>query len=217
MNRPVGEQLAPQALSGLAGDLRPWMEGVDTTDLEDVAVILSQAFHDDPVLRWINEDPAFVPAFFRMILPAFIDKGLTYVEGNQRGAASWLGPRDHVRWPYTLSNVASMTRLCGIRGMYRLAMSGQRTGHYHPKEPHYYLFAIGALPSAQGQGVGSALIRHLLRRCDREQMPAYLENSREGNLDFYSGHGFEVQRRIQFTEDAPPIWLMWREPRRPAF
>ena len=192
------------------------MEAVNAAHLETVGEILSQAFHDDPVLRWINPDPAFVPAFFRMILPAFVEKGLTYVDGSQRGAASWLGPRDHVRWPYTFANVVNMTRLCGLRGMYRLATSGSRTGRYHPREPHYYLFAIGALPAAQGQGVGSALISHVLRRCDRELMPAYLENSREANLDFYRGHGFEVQRRIQFADGAPPLWLMWREPCKPA-
>ncbi len=212
----MGKRLATEALAGAAGHA-PRMEYVDISGLEDVTQILSQAFHDDPVLRWINADPAFAPALFRMILPAFITRGLTYVASDRRGAASWLGPRDHVRWPYTLANVVSMTRLCGLRGTYRLAMSGQRSGHYHPKEPHYYLFAIGALPTARGQGVGSALIRHLLRRCDREQMPAYLENSREANLDFYCGHGFEVQRRIQFAADGPAIWLMWREPRKPAF
>ena len=187
-------------------------EMVDVGRLEVVAEILSQAFGDDPVLRWINSDPGFVPSFFRMILPAFIDKGLTYLDGQRRGAASWLGPDDHVTWPFTLANVISMARLCGLRGTYRLATTGSRTGRYHPKEPHYYLFAIGALPNCQGQGVGSALISQMLRRCDKEQMPAYLENSRQTNLDFYRGHGFEVQRQVRFADDAPPVWLMWREP-----
>lgn len=189
---------------------------VDAASLGDVADVLSQAFDDDPMLRWINGGAEFVPAFFNRILPAFIDKGLTYLDAEKRGAISWLGPQDHVRWPFTPGNIVAMTRLCGVRGMYRLALSGSRTGHYHPREPHYYLFAIGALPSCQGQGVGSLLIRHILRRCDEEQMPAYLENSRRANLDFYRGHGFEVQNKIQFTRDAPPLWLMWREPKQPG-
>jgi GNAT superfamily N-acetyltransferase len=192
------------------------MDTVDLSTLDEAASILSQAFHDDPVLRWINRDPAFAPAFFRMILPPFVKKGLTYMDRQRRGAASWLGPRDQVKWPYTLTNLIDMSRLCGLRGVFRLAMSGSRSGQYHPREPHYYLFAIGALPSARGQGVGSALIGHLLRRCDSERMPAYLENSRAANLDFYRGHGFEVQRKIQFAKDAPPVWLMWREPRKPG-
>jgi ribosomal protein S18 acetylase RimI-like enzyme len=191
-------------------------ERVAIGSLGVVSSILSQAFNDDPVLRWINSDPEFAPSFFRMILPAFIDKGLTFLEGQHRGAASWLGPEDHLTWPHTLGSLVGMARLCGFRGTYRLALIGSRTGRYHPREPHYYLFAIGAIPSCQGQGVGSALLSHILRRCDKEQMPAYLENSRQKNLDFYRGHGFEVQRKIQLADNAPPLWLMLREPRRPV-
>ena len=54
---------------------------------------------------------------------------------------------------------------------------------------------------------------HVLRKCDDENLPAYLENSKRENLAFYQGHGFEVVDQIQFARDAPPVWLMWREPR----
>jgi ribosomal protein S18 acetylase RimI-like enzyme len=186
---------------------------VDQRGVQEVCDILAEAFEDDPVLRWVNAGGGFVPSFFQMILPAFVAKGLTYVDQQQLGAASWVGPHDHVKWPFTLGNAVRLARLCGVRGLYRLARCGSVSERHHPREPHYYLFAIGARPRCQGQGVGSALIGHMLRRCDQEQMPAYLENSREANLDFYCGHGFEVQREIRFARQAPPVWLMWREPR----
>jgi len=87
-----------------------------------------------------------------------------------------------------------------------------KTEHYHPKTPHYYLFAIGVLPQCKGQGLGTKLIQEVLRRCDEEGVPAYLENSKEENLPFYEGHGFKVQRQIRFATSAPPLWLMWRDP-----
>lgn len=176
------------------------------------AQILSDAFHDDPVLSWISQSSGFVPAFFEMILPTFIDKGLTYLDPQERGAAAWLRPGDELKWPLDLVNLWRMTRRAGPRGAYRLARGGQLTEKYHPRKAHYYLFAIGARAANRGQGVGSGLISHVLRRCDQENMPAYLENSKEANLAFYQGHGFEVQREIRFAESAPPIWLMWREP-----
>jgi ribosomal protein S18 acetylase RimI-like enzyme len=212
----MGDRAAVERSCGESGTGQGNLIGVDASQLDTVSAILSQAFEDDPVLRWINRQEEFVPSFFRMILPYFIEKGLTYTDDQRRGAASWVGPGDHVRWPYSLANVVEMTRLCGFRGVYRLAVSGSRTGHYRPREPHYYLFAIGAKPECQGQGVGSLLISHILRRCDREQVPAYLENSRRANLDFYRGHGFEIQQQIQFTDESPPLWLMWREPRKPG-
>lgn len=183
-----------------------------STDCDhDVAGILSAAFADDPVMAWISDKPEFVPTLFHMVLPAFIRHGLTYVEAQGRGAASWLGPGAKVKWPYL--RFLTFLRVCGIPGVYRLLLSGAKIDKYHPRDPHYYLFAIGAPPAHQGQGVGSLLIAEMLRRCDREQVPAYLENSKEANLAFYQGHGFEVIRQIRFAKDAPPLWLMWREPR----
>lgn len=182
----------------------------------EVAEILSEAFHDDPVLNWIKDSPAFVPFCMELLLPPFIPSGLTYMDTQRRGAACWIGPQDKLRWPFTPSNLLKMARIGGPSALYRMARSGWKTEKFHPREPHYYLFMIGARPDYQGQGVGSALLSHMLRRCDREQMPAYLENSKAANLDFYRGHGFQVQREIRFASGAPPLWLMWREPFAPA-
>ncbi len=175
--------------------------------------ILATAFHDDPVINWICDKPGFMQAFFKFTMPVFIPHQLSYMEEGGRGVASWLGPDSTLKWPFTLSTVTDIFRVAGIRGVYRLLVSSIKTERYHPKKPHYYLFAIGALPEHKGQGVGSALISHILRRCDQENMPAYLENSREQNLPFYQGHGFKVQQKITFAKGAPTLWLMWREPR----
>lgn len=186
---------------------------IDDPGNREVVDILSEAFHDDPVLRWVKDSPEFVAAFMELLLPSFIPAGLTYMDPAQRGAACWIGPKDQLQWPFTLAKLVKMARIAGPSGLYRLMVSGSKTESSHPREPHYYLFMVGARPDCQGQGVGSALLSHMLRRCDREQVPAYLENSKEANLDFYRGHGFRVQREIRFARNAPPLWLMWREPR----
>lgn len=38
----------------------------------------------------------------------------------------------------------------------------------HPREPHWYLFGIGVGPARPGTGVGSALLRSRLDRCDHD-------------------------------------------------
>ena len=148
-----------------------------------------------------------------MTLARFLPHGLCYLDGEARGAAVWLGPDQALKWPINLSTVQLVLRLGGPRAVLRMLRSASMTERHHPRDrPHYYLFAIGVLPEAQGLGLGSALLRQVLRRCDDEGMPAYLENSREQNLPFYEGHGFRVQQQIRFARSAPPVWLMWREP-----
>lgn len=175
--------------------------------------ILARAFHDDPIMNWICPKPGFIPKMFELTLPVFLPHGLTYMAGEGKGVASWLGPGNKLEWPFSLANFWSMLRFSGVPSLYRFARSGMQTEKFHPRSPHYYLFAIGAPEEFRGQGIGTALITQVLRRCDAEGVPAYLENSKEANLAFYQGHGFEVQRKIQFARGAPPIWLMWREPR----
>lgn len=164
-------------------------------------------------MNWISSHPDFIRTFFTITLPVFLPGGLTYIDAQGRGAAAWLGPNRKLRWPASAANLWRMASVCGARGLYRFARSGLATARFHPSEPHYYLFLLGALPECQGQGIGSALISHVLRKCDDDFLPAYLENSKPENLAFYCGHGFEVMDEIRFAPGAPPVWLMWRQPR----
>lgn len=194
-------------------NLETSFETVDESNTDEAIRILATAFHDDPVMNWSCNKPPSLAPFFEFTLPVFIPHGLTYLDPQGRGAASWLGPGQILKWPVTFSSVMKILKLGGITGVYRMLQSGAQTEKHHPKAPHYYLFAIGVTPESKGQGVGSTLISHLLRQCDAEGMPAYLENSKEENLAFYEGHGFKVQKQIRFAASAPPLWLMWREPR----
>lgn len=193
---------------------RPVIAGIEVQHKPHRAVdILARAFHDDPVMNWMSSHPDFIRTFFTITLPMFLPEGLTYIDSRGRGAAAWLGPNSKLCWPLTPANLWRMARVCGASGFYRFGRAGLATAKFHPSEPHYYLFLLGAVPECQGQGIGSALISHVLRKCDDEILPAYLENSKRENLAFYQGHGFEVVDEIRFAPGAPPVWLMWRPPR----
>jgi GNAT superfamily N-acetyltransferase len=83
----------------------------------------------------------------------------------------------------------------------------------HPREPHYYLPFVGVEPESQGKGIGNALLRPILDRCDREGMPAYLEASTPRNRACYLRQGFEVTEEFRYPKGGPPSWRMWRNPR----
>ena len=75
-----------------------------------------------------------------------------------------------------------------------------------------YLAILGVEPARQGTGIGAALMRHRLERCDRDGLLAYLESSNPRNVPFYRRHGFEVLDEIQ-TGTSPTIFPMLRHPR----
>jgi GNAT superfamily N-acetyltransferase len=65
----------------------------------------------------------------------------------------------------------------------------------------------------QGKGIGTALMRPILERCDSDGMPAYLEASSTRNRACYLRQGFEVTEEFTFPNGGPVSWRMWRPPR----
>ena len=77
--------------------------------------------------------------------------------------------------------------------------------------PHYYVRDIGVYPDMQGNGLGGALLRPTLERCDREGLPAYLEASSERSAALYERLGFRHTKELR-VGGSPPLWLMIRPP-----
>ena len=76
----------------------------------------------------------------------------------------------------------------------------------------FFELEFGVSPDRQGQGLGSALMRPTLDRCDEEGLPAYLEASSERNAALYERLGFELKDELRFA-GSPPLRLMLRPPR----
>jgi hypothetical protein len=58
---------------------------------------------------------------------------------------------------------------------------------------------------------GTALLRPVLRRCDREGLPAYLEASSPDNARLYRRLGFVTRATVR-PLGSPPLELMTRPP-----
>jgi GNAT superfamily N-acetyltransferase len=82
----------------------------------------------------------------------------------------------------------------------------------HPAEPHYYVRWVGIRPGLRGQGLGSALMKATLDRCDAEGLPAYIEASSEGSAALYERLGFAHQGVLELPDGGPPVWPMRRPP-----
>ena len=83
---------------------------------------------------------------------------------------------------------------------------------YHPDGPHWYLPMIGVNPAHQSKGLGAALLRQALERCDREGLPAHLESTNPRNISLYMRHGFVAVGEIQ-AGSSPTMVPMLRQPR----
>ena len=128
---------------------------------------------------------------------------LVFTAGDFAGSAVWMPPG---AWKFSLADEArvapAVLAAFGATGTVRLLRLLGGVERVHLREPHYYLFAIGAAPEHQGRGVGAALLAPMLARCDAERMPAYLESSNPANLSFYRRHGFVATGALRFGRDV---------------
>jgi GNAT superfamily N-acetyltransferase len=189
----------------------------DAGDGSHLAAVLARAFRDDPVQRWLFPSDADwargSPRLFRATLRVWTRFGVVHTSADRAGAAIWVPPGPP-RVPRSAEWRLSVEAILALRRRTALAARAfARMEHHHPKEPHWYLMVLGTEPRQQGRGVGSALLRPTLERCDREGTLAWLESSKERNLPFYRGHGFELVETLPLPGGGPPVWLMRRPPR----
>ncbi|PSR57428.1 N-acetyltransferase [Adhaeribacter arboris] len=62
----------------------------------------------------------------------------------------------------------------------------------HPKEPMYYLWFIGVHPKYQNKGMGTKLLKEILRDSYLKKRTIYLETSTLKNLPWYQKLGFHI-------------------------
>ncbi|MFJ3302994.1 GNAT family N-acetyltransferase [Streptomyces sp. NPDC086549] len=193
-------------------------------DREPVVRLLDAAFQDDPVSGWIFPGTEYRRATHPRLMAEFtgvvLDEGRIDVTEDGSACALWLSvPEDdhpddnHPDDGHPDDEAAARLQEAVDPDNERLALITRLTAGMHPRgRAHEYLWMIAVAPDRQGRGMGTALVRSVLDRCDREARPAYLEASNARSRGLYERLGFVTREPLDLP-DGPRMWPMWREPR----
>jgi GNAT superfamily N-acetyltransferase len=214
--------MEPDLTAGIAGvpAHRPAEHEVRKATIDETHALArtrAQAFYDDPVFMWFLPDPSrrlvtSERGFELWLRRLWLDHNETYVGPEQAGVCIWDPPGKWKTGLWTqISLMPALARIFG-RSLPRFLRAIATAEADHPTDPHYYLAFIGVQPERQRRGLGTALMKPILERCDAESIPAYLEATSHRNRALYQRHGFRVTQEYKLAPDAPPIWRMWRKP-----
>jgi GNAT superfamily N-acetyltransferase len=187
-------------------------------DREAVIDAIARAFYDDPVFSFLLPDGRrrarqLERGFDFLARRLWLPHGEAYTTDSLVGGAFWVPPGEwHVSLVRQAAMAPGMIARIGLRDMPGLLRTLSLIEARHPRERHFYLPLIGVAPEWQGKGIGTALLRPMLERCDLEGLPAYLEASSERNRACYERNGFAVCEELRVPKGGPPLWLMWRPP-----
>jgi len=178
----------------------------------DAIAALTLAFSTDPANRWCwpvaSEFLAAFPAFVRALGGHAFAVQSAFEIADGAGIALWLPPGiepDETE----LESVIQRT----VHGSKREALYAiiEQMSGCHPTVSHWYLPFVGVEPMHQGCGLGAVLLQRVLKLCDAERLPAYLESTNARNIPFYERLGFRSVGRIQ-AGTSPVIVPMVRAP-----
>jgi ribosomal protein S18 acetylase RimI-like enzyme len=216
MDREPQTALHLEAIPGVSPSaLSPAVRVAQPGESGSLKAALGAAFFDDPIFGWLigggSSRQARLERYFAIQLAHSLADGCVWTSDGLQGAALCMPPG---RWrlPPRLM-IANGGRFASVfrgrlpRALGLLAAIERR----HLRGAHYYFGNIGVAPEAQGQGLGSRLMRPTLDRCDEEGLPAYLEASSERNAALYERLGFQCTEVLRFT-GSPPLRLMMRPP-----
>jgi len=195
---------------------------VRADELDTAAAVLTDAFVDEAGLNyWLKQDATkdrkrrkFFDAVVRDMLHPKRDIWIAESGDVMMGAAVWLGPglkAFDFPWWRELFYTPLFLSIGGPDGLKRAQELGARLTSCHPAVPHAHLQFLGVSSAAQGQGVGSALLKETLAPLNASGTVGYLEASTERNVALYARHGFEVTNEF----DLPGLHFccMTRMPR----
>ena len=182
-------------------------------DRDVVLDALTLAFVGDPCMRYTLSTAHAFLAGFRAFATAMggeaLEQGSAWVAGEGAAAALWLPPG------VSSNSEAMLAVIAPTLADEKWPVIGEvaeTMRQYHPQAPHWYLAMVGVDPAHQGMGLGSAILKESLKRCDADGMMAYLESSNPKNIPLYERHGFEVIGVVQ-PGNFPPMYPMIRAAR----
>ncbi|HVM25627.1 MAG TPA: GNAT family N-acetyltransferase [Candidatus Limnocylindrales bacterium] len=189
-------------------------------EIRELAGVLMRAFEHDPFFSYLAGPASERRQRMRdgwngILRYASARLAHTWTTDDIAGVALWLPPGYRPSLIDNLRLVPEMARFAGWRRL-RLVTDAlevlEERRRRHVDGPHYYLSALGVEPTRQGAGIGTALMRPVLDRCDAEGAPAYLETATARNVLLYERVGFEVVEELTLPKTDIRGWLMRRPP-----
>jgi ribosomal protein S18 acetylase RimI-like enzyme len=192
----------------------------DQPSVEGVIDVLSEAFFDYPVLRFIlGPGEADYPSRLRSLVEFFVQARvfrseplLGVHEGEQLAAAAIVSKPDGRPAPPELYEYRERlwSRL-GPEAETRYVAFGQACEPLLPDRPHLHLNMIGMRSNAQGRGLGRKLLErvHRLSADDADSQGVSLNTEVESNVALYRHVGY---RLLGQATVAPGLttWVFWR-------
>lgn len=179
------------------------MNKVGRKDKGLIIDILSDSFDENQSVNYIVTQDGHRKVRIRALMDYSFEicyrSGAVYLSDDKTACALILYP-DHKK--FSLATIWLDIKLVfNAIGLTRAAKAMSRESAIksnYPKEPICYLWFLGVLSSDQGRGVGTQLLKEVIKDSQTQKRPVYLETSTPKNIPWYQKNRFEVYNELDF-------------------
>lgn len=172
-------------------------------DKNQVVDILSNSFDDNKSVNYIIKQDSKRKERIRKLMTYSFDvcylSGDVFLSDDKKACALILLPdKKKTSLRSALLDIKLVTSVIGLRNV-RKAMNREAfINRIHPEGLLYYLWFIGVDVSSQGKGIGSMLMKDIIKESDSLNRTMCLETSTIKNLPWYENFGFKTYRELDF-------------------
>ena len=170
----------------------------EITDKPRVVEILSRSFKTNKSVNYVVKPDSKVNRRINRLMEYSFDMcnafGEIWMDKGKNGCALILWSDQKRMVPLWDAKLAFGS--IGITRAFKVLKREAIIKQNHPKEPFCYLWFIGVDPKNQRDGIGSKLIKEVLKVCDKKNLSTYLETSTLTNIPWYKKNGFEIFEKI---------------------
>lgn len=169
-------------------------------DKPTIKKVLIESFRNDPCIQWLTEQSSHKRKL-EIIMDYTIDEtfenGYIYVTHDNSGVALWKNEsKERFTWNFIKRNLRFLFKMgvpCVIRNLKSKADSYRQ---FPKRQKYWYLYTIGVLPEAQGNGLASKLMNPVIEKCKNLHLPLFLETANTRNVEIYRKKGFVVTKAL---------------------
>jgi ribosomal protein S18 acetylase RimI-like enzyme len=179
------------------------MKRAEYSDKDLVVDILANSFDDNKSVNYIvKQDGKRIRRLKRLMEYSFdicYRYGDVFLSDDKKGCALIVMPDKKKTTFKSILLDAKLALICiGLSGIKKAMKRESRINKVHPDQPIYYLWFIGVDTKSQSIGIGSGLLKEVIKQSIVRNRPIYLETSTIKNLPWYQKFGFTIFEEIDF-------------------
>jgi len=194
---------------------------INNNNIERSVEVLVKAFRNYPLFQYYFPTESIREKISNYVLSFAVYSGISYGEvyatsPNMEGIAVWIPSNNYPLTFWKLLRSVPISKIFGL-GRYggsKMKNFNEYIDSVHQRLvpfKHWFLQAIGVAPRFQGKGYASELLRPMLSKIDKEQIPCYLETIDKKNVSIYEHFGFEIIDKSIVPETRFTNWAMLRK------